>query len=198
MFELESNKETIYFLPEDGEIARSKFLELLSLPTKGWINSYGFNMEDAFHAIYNNEANNIPTDLLLDYTQSRGPKAVQLVKELVIKIKVGDVTLTTAGINSKQKSAIFHWKAMVKEAIDGGDPWCLEGSVNFSNTGWLQGNTMRVFRSSVYAQKFIEYHGIHKNWARQNEKQYQVTSFEEGKDFVDVYFDLLKRKKNVD
>jgi hypothetical protein len=64
---------------------------------------------------------------------------------------------------------------MVKEAVDGGEPWCWEGSVNFSDSGWFQGNSARLFRSKAWADAFIAQHELHREWALTNEARYQST-----------------------
>lgn len=196
MITLENLTEDNYFLPEDGEIARAKFLELVAIPTEGWISSYGFTMPEVFQVLSRNEDKGIGTHLLLDYTQSRGRTAVPLIKEHARHITKGGLTLTTAGINSKRTSQIWHFKAMVKEAPDGGEPWCWDGSVNMSASGWDQGNMARVFRSKQWADVFRKQHAEHTQWARQHmaEKQVSAMSVE---DSIDAYFDSIDKENNT-
>ena len=113
--------------------------------------------------------------VLLDHSQETGKAEAPKVKDLVSNLKHGDVTITTAGVNSKAPSQIWHWKGMVVAARDGKDNYCWEGSTNFSASGWLQGNSARVFRSSVWAQAFIKQFEAHRAWARANEPQYQIS-----------------------
>jgi len=195
MITLENLQEDNYFLPEDGEMARKRFLELLSMPGECWVSAYGFNMPDMFDIIKKNDASGYPYHLLLDYMQSQGPSAKPLLKDLNHNIKNSDITLTTAGINSKKTSQIWHWKGLVKHVEDG-EPWCWEGSVNFSDSGWYQGNSARVFRSQIWADEFIKQNQIHKQWAIETHAQYQATIMEAGFDPIDVYFDQVAPKEN--
>ena len=96
------------------------------------------------------------------------------VKNLAANLKHGDVTITTAGINSKAPSEIWHWKGFVVKQSGFDQYDCWEGSTNFSQSGWLQGNSARTFSSAVWAQKFIQQFEAHKKWALATEPQYQV------------------------
>jgi hypothetical protein len=40
--------ENDYFLPEDGNAAKQKFLELLHNFTEVWISAYGFTLQEMF------------------------------------------------------------------------------------------------------------------------------------------------------
>ncbi len=84
------------------------------------------------------------------------------------------MTLTTAGVNSAKKDQIWHWKGMVVIPKDGKEYYCWEGSTNFSASAWFQGNSARIFRSTQWAQSFIKQFNLHRQWALQNEPQYQV------------------------
>jgi hypothetical protein len=185
--------ESDYFLPEDGMAAKAEFLRLLNLPGELWLSGYGCNMPDLFKILTERDAEGTPQHLLLDYVQSTSNTARPLLKTLNHAQHHTDITLTTAGLNSSRTSQIWHWKAFVKLAEDG-EPWCWEGSVNFSDSGWLQGNSCRVFRSSAWSDKFREQHAAHKAWADANKPDYQATIMEVGGDYdyVDAYFDALQ------
>ena len=190
MIDLINQKETDYFLPEDGDISHDKFMELMSMPTETWVSGYGFNMKSVFELMKANDSKGVPYHLLLDYVQSQGTTAKPLLKDFNETKTVSDITLTTAGIGSKRTSQIWHWKGIVKAANDGGEPWCWEGSVNFSDSGWTQGNSCRVFRSQVWADVFRDQHAKHKAWAIENHPCYQATILEVGGE-IDAYFDAL-------
>ena len=183
-------KEKDFFLPEDGEVARATFLELLAMPTETWGSFYGFNMKSAFDIIKSNDAKGVAYHLLLDYLQSQGPSAKPLLHDFNLAKKVSEITLTTAGVGSKKTSQIWHWKGFVKLAEDGGAPWCWEGSTNMSDSGWYQGNSCRLFRSQEWADEFRRQHKIHTDWARANHACYQATILEVGGE-IDAYFDAL-------
>ncbi|MFA5057081.1 MAG: phospholipase D-like domain-containing protein [Opitutaceae bacterium] len=164
--------ETDFFLPEDGTAAQQRFLALLANPAEAWIGAYGFTLQPMFDELAKADARGVPIHVLLDHSQEVGRTEAPKVQALVKSLKHGDVTITTAGINSKAPSQIWHWKGMVAKRAGGFDCW--EGSTNFSQSAWLQGNSARVFSSTPWAQTFITQFEAHKTWARQNEPQYQV------------------------
>lgn len=43
--------ETDYFLPEDGTVAKAKFLELLQKLTEAWICAFGFTRQPMFQEL---------------------------------------------------------------------------------------------------------------------------------------------------
>ena len=197
MINLVGLNECDYFLPEDGDVAKAKFLELIGMPTETWISAYGFNMKSVFDIITANDAKGVPYHLVLDYLQSEGPSAKPLIKAFNEAKKVSDVTLTTAGVNSQRTSQIWHWKGFVKAADDGGEPYCWEGSTNFSDTAWFQGNSCRVFRSQVWADQFRAQQAAHKAWALANHPAYQETILEVGSE-IDAFFDSLEVELSPD
>jgi hypothetical protein len=166
--------ETDYFLPEDGDDAKEKFLELLHNFTEVWISAYGFTLQDMFDELKAAGSAGAKIHVLLDHSEEAGKAEKAKVQDLVSNLKHGDVTVTTAGVNSPQKDQIWHWKGMVVTAKDGKETYCWEGSTNFTTSAWFQGNSARVFRSSQWAQKFTEQFEAHKAWALANEPQYQV------------------------
>ena len=194
MITLTGLTEDNYFLPEDGDIARARFLEMIGKPGELYMSGYGCNMADLFAEFEAQDTAGVKQHLLLDYVQSQADNAKELLKHLNHMQKNTDITLTTAGLNSKRTSQIWHWKAFVKFADDGGEPWCWEGSVNFSDSGWLQGNSCRVFRSQAWADAFIAQFQAHRKWAEDNKPDYQATILQVGEsyDFIDAYFDAVK------
>jgi hypothetical protein len=166
--------ETDYFLPEDGTAAEAKFLELLHNFTEVWICAFGFTLQPMFDELKASDKAGAKIHVLLDHSQEVGKAEMPRVKDLVANLKHGDVTITTAGVNSVQKDQIWHWKGMAVTPKDGKETFCWEGSTNFSQSAWFQGNSARVFRSSVWAQQFIKQFEAHKAWAQANEPQYQI------------------------
>ncbi len=166
--------ETDYFMPEDGAVAQQRFLALLANPGEVWICAYGFTLQPMFDELAKADAAGVQIHVLLDHSEEAGAAEQPKVKALVSNLKHGDVTITTAGINSAAPSQIWHWKGMVVLTAGKADYDCWEGSTNFSSSGWLQGNSARVFASTVWAQKFIAQFEVHRAWARQNEPQYQL------------------------
>jgi hypothetical protein len=166
--------ETDYFLPEDGTAAKAKFLELLNKLTEVWISAFGFTLQPMFDDLEKANAAGAKIHVLLDHSQEVGRAEAPKVKDLVAHLKHGDVTITTAGIHSGAPSQIWHWKGMVVKDPNGKTMHCWEGSTNFSENGWLQGNSARVFSSVDWAKAFVNQFEAHRAWARQNLPQYQV------------------------
>lgn len=166
--------ETDYFLPEDGQVAEQAFLGLLNNLTEVWICAFGFTLQPMFDGLKRADAAGAKLHILLDHSQEVGKAEAPRVQDLVAHLKHGDVTITTAGVNSAQKDQIWHWKGLVVTAKDGHEPHCWEGSTNFSLSAWFQGNSARVFRSSVWAQAFVKQFEAHRAWALQYEPQYQI------------------------
>jgi HKD family nuclease len=166
--------ETDYFMPEDGPTARQKFLALLANPGEVWMSAYGFTLQPMFDELLKADARGVKIHLLLDHSQEAGRAEAPKVKNLAANLKHGDVTITTAGINSQAPSQIWHWKGFVVKQAATGLYDCWEGSTNFSQSAWLQGNSARAFSSVEWAQKFIQQFLAHQQWARTNEPQYQV------------------------
>jgi len=165
--------ETCFFLPDDGDSAKSQFLQLLHSPGETWISAYGFTLPELAAEIKAADANGVLIHLLLDHTQACGPAEKAIVQDLAATLLHGDITITTAGENSHATTQIHHWKAMVVDALDGGEPYCWRGSVNFSPSGFNQGNEASCFRSAIWGGKFIAVFDEHRNWAREHEPQYQ-------------------------
>jgi PLD-like domain len=166
--------ETDFFLPEDGSAAEKQFLDLLSKLSEVWISAFGFTLQPMFDELKKADAAGAKIHLLLDHSQAVGQAEAPKVKDLAANLKHGDLTITTAGIHSGAPEQIWHWKGMVVQSTDGKEKYCWEGSTNFSLSGWLQGNSARIFRSNAWAQVFVHQFDEHKSWARENEPQYQV------------------------
>jgi len=166
--------ETDYFMPEDGAVAQKRFLELLANPGEVWMSAYSFTLQPMFDELLKADVRGVKIHLLLDHSQEAGRAEASRVKNLAANLKHGDVTITTAGINSQAPSQIWHWKGFVVRQTGSHQYACWEGSTNFSQSGWLQGNSARTFASDVWAQKFIQQFEAHKQWALTNEPQYQI------------------------
>lgn len=166
--------ETDYFLPEDGNAAETQFLALLNNLSEIWICAFGFTLQPMFDELKKADAGGAKLHILLDHSQEQGKAEAPKVQDLVANLKHGDVTITTAGVNSAQKDQIWHWKGMVVKATDGKEFQCWEGSTNFSQSAWFQGNSARTFRSDQWARMFIQQFQAHRDWALKNEPQYQV------------------------
>lgn len=166
--------ETDYFLPEDGAAAEKQFLALLNKLSEVWISAFGFTLQPMFDELKKADAAGAKIHLLLDHSQAVGQAEAPKVKDLATHLKHGDLTITTAGIHSGAPAQIWHWKGMVVEPTDGQEKHCWEGSTNFSLSGWLQGNSARLFRSDAWAKAFVTQFDEHEAWARKNEPQYQV------------------------
>lgn len=170
--------EDDYFLPEGGMAAQKRFLDILASFTEVWISAYGFTLQPMFTELKAADARGAKIHILLDHSQETGNAEAPEVLDLIKSLKNGDVTVTTAGVNSAQKSDIWHWKAMVIDTnapneSSGDELLCWEGSTNFSAGAWYQGNSARVFRSDKWGQTFRDQFETHKSWALQNEPQYQ-------------------------
>ena len=192
MITINIQDEDDYFLPDDGDAAKKRYLDLVAMPTEGFISAYGFTLAAAFASIAELEAAGIAQSLLLDYTQGCGLSARPQIKALYPQMRHGDLVLTTAGPKSHKTRQIWHWKGMVKRAADGGAPYCMEGSTNLSISGFDQGNSMRFFRSQEWADHFIAQHNLVKEWARVTLPHYQPGMLTADRDFIDAYFDEIE------
>ena len=159
-----------YFLPEDGDAAKVDFLAMLNNPEETYICAYGFTLVQLDDEILAADKAGVPVHILLDHLQATGHSEAPLVKHLHDSLTVGDLTITTAGPGGHSTSQIYHWKGMVV----GTDCW--NGSVNFSDSGWNQGNGAYLYNSPDWSAKFIELFKAHRDWARTNEPQYQVAN----------------------
>lgn len=172
----ETVTEDCYFLPDDGIMAKARLLELVAGPGETYISAYAFTLPELYGAVKAADAHGVPVHLLLDRSQSCGHTEAPMLKALAEGLKCGDVTITTAGGGSASTGQIYHWKALVILATDGGAPWCVEGSTNLSASGFQQGNSFRVFRSAPWSDAFIANFKEHQAWARTHELQYQISA----------------------
>jgi hypothetical protein len=186
-------KSRWYFLPEDGQACQTEFLNLLNGGYQElWICAYGFTLQAMFPALKVADAKGTKIHVLLDHTQESGRAEAPLVKDLASSLKNGDITITTAGLNSGKPSQIWHWKGLVARFDDGnsdisrfsaqanGQPpvyFCWQGSTNFSASAWDQGNDASIFANDQWALVFIAQQQQHIAWARANEPQYQINGF---------------------
>jgi hypothetical protein len=175
MFENTSFKEICYFLPEDGESAKKDLLDLFDSPSlkEIYIKAYAFNMDAIIEKIKNCDSKGISVHILADFVQSRGHGSWDKIFDLHKTLKNGEILLTTAGCGSKSTGSIWHSKAM-SFVFEDKSPINFEGSCNVSDTGFLQGNTIRIFNSDVYSKNFIEHFDIHKEWTIKNAKSKQI------------------------
>lgn len=169
--------ETNYFLPEDGAVAKQDILNLLKTGNikEIYICAYNFSQTDIFAAIKDLDAKNIPIYMLLDNVQAHGPSEWNSLIELHKTLQHATITLTTAGANSPVPGTIWHSKAFTVTYNDGTAPYNWMGSVNFSDTGFDQGNTARKWRDQEWSDTFIQQWHVHNDWALQNRPEKQIS-----------------------
>lgn len=175
MFGNKSENEICYQLPEDGLIAKQKLLDIFNSEniTSVYIKAFGFNMDDLLNSILVLDQKNIPVYILADYMQARSPGSWDKLVKFNSSLKNSQLILTTAGCGSDQPSIIFHTKSFSvlfsdKPALN----W--DGSCNFSDSGWSQANSIRVFESEVFSGEFIKHFNDHRNWALKNASHKQI------------------------
>lgn len=192
MITINNTKEDNYFLPEDGKIAKERFLETLAIPSDSFISSFGFTLPEAFSIIAELDSKGYKQSLLLDYTQAVGVYAKPQIKELFSKIKNSSIVLTSAGPNSAKTRSFWHWKGMVKVDPDKRkSPICMDGSTNLTVSSFHQGNSMRFFKNKAWAETFIKQHLENKAWALKTLPHYQPMMLVDGHDSIDYFFDNL-------
>ena len=179
MFKNQSNNEIIYILPEDGTIAKESLLQLFDLPNIEivYINAYGITLDSLVEKIKQLDDQKIPVHILSDYMQSRGKSAWEIAKDLKQYLKYGSITLTTAGINIKNSSAIYHHKNLTIRFKDQ-TPINFLATANFSNSSWEQGNVCTTFSSQEFSDNIVEYFNTHKQWALKNRADKQIDNNE--------------------
>jgi len=192
MITISNAKEDNYFLPEDGKIAKERFLETLAIPSDSFISSFGFTLPEAFNIIAELDSKGYKQSLLLDYTQAVGVYAKPQIKELFSKVKNSSIVLTSAGPNSSKTRSFWHWKGMVKVDPDKRkSPICMDGSTNMTMSAFYQGNSMRFFKNKAWAETFIKQHLENKEWALKTLPHYQPMMLVDGQDSIDYFFDNL-------
>jgi len=137
-----------YLLPEDGTAAKDVFLEHLKDPYEMWIVAYSFTLVPMIDEIIANAAGGAPIHIYLDLSQSSGAAE----KPQVARLVAAGVEVTI-GTSPAGTSYITHTKGMT--CSDTPVPWCWEGSVNFSASGWLQVNTAMFFHSQAWHDAFV-------------------------------------------
>ncbi len=155
-----------YLLPGDGPAAEAEFLHHLADPSEMYITAYAFTLQPLIdQLIANHEAGDL-LHLYLDNSQASGSTEKPLIQRLV---DAGiEVTLGTSPEGSQY---ICHTKGIV--CLDA-PPWCWEGSVNFSESGWHQVNTAMVFSSEAWAQNFIDQFKALRQFAWDYERSFQL------------------------
>jgi hypothetical protein len=137
-----------YLLPEDGAAARALFLQHLEDPYEMWIVAYSFTLVPMIDEIIKNSAGGAPIHIYLDLSQSNDPsEKPQLARLVAAGVEV------TVGTSPAGTSYITHTKGVTCSDVP--QPWCWEGSVNFSASGWLQVNTAMFFHSQAWHQAFV-------------------------------------------
>ena len=174
MFKNQFVSETCFLLPEDGETAKQYLLQIFNEDIKEvYICAYGFNLDELLEEILKLDSKGIPVHMLVDFVQARGTYTWDKLVAFKSKLNNSDLTLTTAGVNSPNKSAIWHFKT-ISVIRNNSDPLNWEGSVNFSNSGFEQGNSARLFTSKIWSDAFIQQFKIHKQWAIENAPHKQI------------------------
>jgi phosphatidylserine/phosphatidylglycerophosphate/cardiolipin synthase-like enzyme len=164
-----------YSLPDDGDEAKIDFLNLLHNPGETWIRAFGFNMPELYAEIEAADSEGIAVHILIDHTQSCGPGEKTVLAALAAKLKHGDITITTAGETSHVPGAINHNKQLIVAPHEGQDGYIVwSGSVNFSDTGFTQGNDAFVFDCDELATSDIERFNEHRDWAHSVHSAWQI------------------------
>jgi hypothetical protein len=155
-----------YLLPEDGPAARALFLEHLKDPYEMWIIAYSFTLVPMIDEIIANNQIGDPYHIYVDLSQSSGKAEKPQLQRLVdagVELTIGTSPAGTAYIT--------HTKGI---CCNDSPPWCWEGSVNFSASGWLQVNTAMFFHSSDWRDAFVKQFNSLRDYAWTNLRQYQL------------------------
>jgi hypothetical protein len=175
VFNNKSKNEICYFLPEDGKIASAKLFQIFNdFDIRCiYIEAFGFNMNDLLSTILKLDNEKIPVHILADYMQARSPGSWEKLVDFKKSLKYGTITLTTAGVGSDLPSVIFHTKSF-SVLFNNKPPLNWSGSVNFSDSGFKQANTVFVFESEVWSGEFINHFNVHKEWALEHIPHKQI------------------------
>ncbi len=158
-----------FLLPDDGDAARALFLHHLEDPYEMWIIAYSFTLVPMIDAIIKNSQSGPPIHIYLDRSQSKGTAEAPQIKRLV---DAGvEVTIGTSPVGT---SYITHTKGIVCD--DPPQPWCWEGSVNFSQSGWMQVNTALFFHSQTWRDQFVKQFTALRDYAWTNLRADQLMS----------------------
>lgn len=156
-----------YLLPEDGAAAKQRFLDHLQDPHDMWIIAYSFTLMPMIDEIVKNSSPPGMIHIYLDLSQSRGTAEKPQVQRLIdagVEVTIGT---SPAGL-----SFITHTKGIV--CNDTPVPWCWEGSVNFSESGWMQVNTAMVFNDTTWRDNFVAQFDTLRDYAWTNERADQL------------------------
>ena len=155
-----------YLLPEDGKVAEKEFLLHLHNPGETWIIAFGFTLAPMVDELISAHNEGVRLHLYLDHSQSSGRAEKAQVQRLVdANVEV------TIGTSPEGSRYICHTKGVV---VDDKPPWCWEGSVNFSESGWHQVNTAMVFSSGEWRDRFVEQFKGLRQFAWTRERNIQV------------------------
>ncbi|TLZ58342.1 MAG: hypothetical protein E6K17_01140 [Methanobacteriota archaeon] len=155
-----------YLLPGDGTAAKAQFLQHLGDSGEMYITAYGFTLQPMIDQFIANHATGDLLHIYLDHSQSAGAAEKPQVQRLVdAGIEV------TIGTSPEGSQYICHTKGIV--CLDR-PPWCWEGSVNFSESGWHQVNTAMVFSSDDWARNFVDQFKQLRQFAWDYERPFQL------------------------
>ena len=154
-----------FLLPDDGDAAKRAILQHLDDPSEFYITAYSFTLVPMVDVLLAHFEAGDPVHLYLDFSQSQGRAEKPQIRRLVdAGVEV------TIGTSPKGSAYISHTKGFV--CLDR-PPACWEGSVNFSQTGFLQVNTAMLFSSQAWANQFVaQFKGLRKfAWQKERDKQ---------------------------
>jgi hypothetical protein len=161
--------ETDYFLPEDAEAAQNACLGFFAMPAEVYLSCFTLTWEPLLAALEAADKAGQAVHVLADLSQSLAATEAPRIKALAQGLQHGEVTLTTAGVNSPLPSVIWHWKGICMPSLG----LCWEGSTNFTLQAWDEGNSCRSFTSPIWANAFVTQFQAHRTWALANTPQFQ-------------------------
>jgi phosphatidylserine/phosphatidylglycerophosphate/cardiolipin synthase-like enzyme len=153
-------------LPDDGQEAEGRFLNLLTNPQETWIIAYAFTLPAMIRDVETAFKAGVPLHIYLDHSQEQGSTERPLV-EAMAKLGVE----VTVGTSTAGQRFICHDKALVTR-----DAHCFVGSCNFSSSGWEQVNAIFEFDSKLYAQNLVWQFNKLVEYAWSNERSFQLMS----------------------
>ena len=167
-----STTVTCYLLPGDGPTAEADFLQHMTNMGETWIIAYAFTLPDMINDLITAHQKGVKLHLYLDHSQSTGTAE----KPALQKLLAAGVEITI-GTSPEGSQYICHTKGIVSDAAAaGGQPWCWEGSTNFSLSAWKQVNTAMVFSSQAWRDDFVAQFEALRDYAWANEKAMQIMS----------------------
>jgi hypothetical protein len=131
-----------------------------------YITAYGFTLQPMIDQFLANRAAGDLLHIYLDHSQASGMAEKPQVQRLV-DAGIG-VTMGTSPAGSK---FIRHTKGIV--CLDR-VPWCQEGSVNFSENGWHQVNTVMMVSSRDWPGNFVDQFKQLRQFAWDYERSFQL------------------------